>query len=248
MKRANMWFAALAFLVVWPAAAAELDVNATAAQVGNFGLEVRFNGTTQAAYVVDTTPNNETTYRAEWLITASDTFDYETSLPQPTPALRQKSHNMMFNVKDFDNFPPDRLHISIHLKKANWGGGVFRLIVWTRAYAPLDPQAVGDDWAYRNHLGEAMEVALPTHSSGYPVSIRFEWQEESAPGAADGKWCLWRANNFAPGVYGGRCHEQLRNNGHNIDQIELGAVGGVDTGTVGSYYFDEFQSFRTLAP
>jgi hypothetical protein len=246
MKRLAL-LTAIVCLAVLPAGAATLDVNATAAITGNYGLEVQFNGTTQGAYVVDTTPTDESVYTAEFNVTQPDSFDFELYLPQATPADRQKCHHMMFAVKDMDNTPPDRLFSSVHLKKVDWGGGNLRYVVWTRFYAPTDSMAAGDGWVYRSHLGEAMEVAFPTHISGYPVSIRFIYSEETSAGANDGKWCIYRANNFAPGVYAGRCHETLSSYGHNIDQVEMGAPGGVDTGTVGSHYFDDFVSTRSDA-
>lgn len=235
-------------LLALPLGAAQLDVNTTAAMTGNFGLEVLFDGTEQSAFVVDTTPDNETVYRATFQITLTDLFDFETSLPQSTGELRQRAHHQLFNVKDLDQ-PPGlaRQHVSIHLKKVN-EGGTDRFRIWARAYSPTDPLAASDGFVYRDHLGGAMEVNLPTNLAGYPVTVLFEWRQASSPGASDGLFSLKRANAFAPGTFQGKAHTQLANGDKDVDQVELGAIGGVDDGTVGSYYLDDFQSFRTLSP
>jgi hypothetical protein len=248
MMNRVFFFAVVAVcLTALPVGAAGLQVNASAAINGNYGLEVVHDGDTSAAFVIDDSPINEGVYRAVFNIENPVTFDFATALPQPTPALRQQAHHMIFAVQDLDNpAGNDRIHTTFHLKKANWGGGVFRFIVWAKTYAPTDEQAAGDGWVYRNHLGEAMEVALPTDPSGYPVSILITFQEETSPGANDGQFCLYRANNFAPGVYGGRCHTTLPNSGHNVDRALLGVVGGADATTTGSTYYDDFESYRTL--
>ncbi len=59
---------------------------------------------------------------------------------------------------------------------------------------------------------------------------------------------LYRANNFAPGVYGGRCHNTLPNSGHDVDRVLLGVVGGADATTTGSTYYDDFGRDRTRSP
>ncbi len=190
MKRGFYFAVAFVRLAALPVGAANLEVNADAAISGSYGLEVVHNGNTTAAYVVDDTPANEGVYRAVFNIENPLTFDFATALPQSTPALRQQAHHMIFAVQDLDNpAGSDRLHTTFHIKKANWGGGVFRFILWAKTYAPTDEQAAGDGWVYRNHLGEAMEVALPTDPSGYPVSVLIMFQEETSPGANDGQFC-----------------------------------------------------------
>ncbi len=225
--------------------AATLDVNGAAAIEGNYGLQVLFNGTTQIAYVMDVTPSNETTYRALFKLTLPAAFDFELGFPQPTPDLRQKAYHMLFSVKDIDQPPGNaRLHLHVHLKRV---GNLYRL--FARAYDPTNPWAAADGFVYRDHLGEAMEVNLPLKGGpGYPVIILVEYRAESAPGANDGIFTLKRANNFDPSSFLGKSNTQLRNNDKDVDQAFLGAPGGVDPGTVGSYNVDSFESYRTLTP
>jgi hypothetical protein len=67
----------------------------------------------------------------------------------------------------------------------------------------------------------------------------------------------WQASPVAGGygvlrlrVDGGAWAEVigLKNNTQVIDIARLGIVIGLDLDTVGSHYFDDFQSFRTLSP
>jgi hypothetical protein len=67
----------------------------------------------------------------------------------------------------------------------------------------------------------------------------------------------WRATNMWPPdgslslAVDGSILETLggiSNSGRQIDLVRLGAVAGLDAGTLGSMYFDEFESWRTAAP
>ncbi|MEM1205964.1 MAG: hypothetical protein AAGN66_22220 [Acidobacteriota bacterium] len=76
----------------------------------------------------------------------------------------------------------------------------------------------------------------------------FEMQAGSAPGAGDG---LCRGTKFAAdGVTPNFVSERtgLNNSTNSVDHIRVGAVKDVDATTTGSHYFDEFESYRTLAP
>lgn len=244
--RKQIIIAAALCLCAMAAGAATLDVNAGAALEGNYGMEVIFNGATSGAYVVDTTPNNETTYTAEFKIEVPAGFDFSSSLPAATPAERQAAHHLMFLVMDLDQpGGAARQHVSVHIKKFDIGGGVYRFRLWSRLYAPTNPWAAADGYIYRTSTGEAMEVNLPTSAAGYPVTVRLEWQAESSVGAADGVWSLTRDNAFAPGTFDGKTDTAVTGNSDkNVDQVAMGAVSGVDTGTTGSMYFDSFVSTR----
>jgi hypothetical protein len=226
--------------------AATLEVNTTAAIEGTYGLEVLFDGTTEIAYVMDDSPNNEPIYRVLFKLTLPGTFDFELGFPQATSDLRQRAYAMLFSVKDIDQPPGNaRLHLHVHLKR--FGADLYQL--FARAYDPTNPWAAADGFVYRDHLGGAMEVNLPVKGGpGYPVIVLVEYQAESAPGAVDGIFTLKRANNFDPSIFLGKSNTEMRNNDKDVDEAYLGAPGGVDTGTVGSYYMDSFESYRTLTP
>lgn len=68
--------------------------------------------------------------------------------------------------------------------------------------------------------------------------IEVEWDGASLPGDNDGKLKLKidgmvRANRTG-----------LDNDTFRIDRVRMGAVNGIDTGTRGTYFFDQFESYR----
>jgi serine protease len=71
-----------------------------------------------------------------------------------------------------------------------------------------------------------------------PHQIAFDWRAATAAGANNGGLSLWidgvqKADKTA-----------ADNDTWRIDRAQLGAVAGIDTGTRGTYYFDEFDSSR----
>lgn len=69
-------------------------------------------------------------------------------------------------------------------------------------------------------------------------AVLFEWAAASAPGAADGHARLQLDGGPEVALDG------LANGNLRVERALLGAVSGVDTGTRGSIYFDEFVSTR----
>lgn len=68
--------------------------------------------------------------------------------------------------------------------------------------------------------------------------IEIDWRAATASGANNGGLTLW---------VDGLQHANLTgvdNDTRHLDQIKLGAVSGIDTGTRGTYYFDGFESRR----
>jgi hypothetical protein len=235
------------------AQAASIDVNTDAALEGTYGLEVIMDGVADGAYVVDTTPTNETTYRARFLIDLLpgdvDEFSFEYGFPQPTPSLRQRAYHMIFSTKDLDQpGGPARQHVSVLLKKFEDGTPYGRYKVWARVYDPDHAKAAVDGYVYSTSANEALEVNLPKSAAGFPVIVQIEFQSESSDGAGDGIFSLTRATNFDPNLFEGKTMTDLTNFDKNMDQVELGAPSGVDDGSAGSYYIDSFESYRTLAP
>jgi len=72
-----------------------------------------------------------------------------------------------------------------------------------------------------------------------PHSLELDWRAASASGAFDGGLTFWldgvQVANLAT----------IDNDTLRIDQVWLGAVAGIDTGTRGTYYFDAVESRRT---
>ena len=69
--------------------------------------------------------------------------------------------------------------------------------------------------------------------------IEIDWKASSAAGANDGTISLW-----VDGVLK-QTKLAIDNDTRRVDEVRLGATGGIDTGTRGTYYFDQFESRRT---
>jgi len=76
--------------------------------------------------------------------------------------------------------------------------------------------------------------------SDAPHYIEINWVASTAAGANNGSLSLW-----IDGVSRASLN-LVDNDTQRIDMIRLGPVSGLDTGTRGTYYFDQFQSNRQL--
>jgi len=74
--------------------------------------------------------------------------------------------------------------------------------------------------------------------SDAPHSIEVEWRAATAAGANDGTVTLW-----INGVPSGNL-TRVDNDTRRIDSVKLGAVSGIDAGTLGTYFMDAFESRR----
>jgi hypothetical protein len=72
--------------------------------------------------------------------------------------------------------------------------------------------------------------------SDAPHSIEFDWQASTAFGANNGTLAFWIDGAQLSTLTG------IDNDTRRIDSIRLGAVTGLDTGTIGIVYFDVFES------
>ena len=69
-------------------------------------------------------------------------------------------------------------------------------------------------------------------------SIQIDWRAATSAGANNGEFSLWVDGTRQSLVSG------IDNDTRKIDQARLGAVGEIDSGTRGIYYFDAFESQR----
>lgn len=69
-------------------------------------------------------------------------------------------------------------------------------------------------------------------------ALELDWRAASAPGANNGGVTFWIDGVQKADVTG------IRNDSQRIDSIRLGAGSGIDNGTRGTYYFDDFNSTR----
>jgi hypothetical protein len=75
-----------------------------------------------------------------------------------------------------------------------------------------------------------------------PNTIEFDWHAASSVGANDGSMAMWINGVQQVGLTG------LDNDTRRIDRARLGAVAGMDPGTLGTYFFDAFESWRQTDP
>jgi hypothetical protein len=75
-----------------------------------------------------------------------------------------------------------------------------------------------------------------------PQLIEIEYKAASAVGANDGYLKLWLNETLVDTI------ENLDNETRLIDDVYLGAASSLDSGTSGTIYFDEFESYRTARP
>jgi len=74
--------------------------------------------------------------------------------------------------------------------------------------------------------------------SDAPHVIEIEWRASTAAGANNGVATLW-VDDFQSGTLSG-----LDNDTRRIEYVRLGAVSGLNAGTLGTYYLDAFESRR----
>jgi hypothetical protein len=69
--------------------------------------------------------------------------------------------------------------------------------------------------------------------------LELDWRASTASGANNGALTFWIDGTQITNLTG------INNDTHRIDRARLGAVAGIDSGTRGTYYFDDFVSRRT---
>jgi hypothetical protein len=103
-------------------------------------------------------------------------------------------------------------------------------LIYENGQYKLRTRVMKDNYAYIN-------------SSKYVISddwhvVEVEWQASSAPGANDGFINFWIDGNLMETI------SNIDNDLHTIGEVRLGATAGVDAGTAGSMFFDNFESRR----
>ncbi len=71
-----------------------------------------------------------------------------------------------------------------------------------------------------------------------PQSLTLEWRAATAPGLADGLARVWLGSTLIHDLSG------IDNSVHTLEGLRLGAVFGLDPGTVGNFYFDNFRTWK----
>jgi hypothetical protein len=86
--------------------------------------------------------------------------------------------------------------------------------------------------------GTAWKTSTWTTISDAPHQIKLDWRAATAAGANDGRLMLWIDDVQKADL------TAVDNDTRRIDRARLGAVAAIDTGTRGTYFFDEFESSR----
>lgn len=105
--------------------------------------------------------------------------------------------------------------------RLGWINGQFHV----RLVATTDGGVVASGWYPLGNAADAHDLVL-------------DWWAASAPGADDGGARLYLNNTLIGDLTG------LDNDTHYIEQANIGAPGGIDAGTVGTFYVDDFESWR----
>jgi len=200
--------------------AATIDVNGTAAMDGSYGLEVICNGVdTSGAYVQDDSPNAEATYRASFMFNPAQMAITQTGFILD-------SRHFIFTVNGEHVNGTNVRVVGIYLLKKS---GKYWLAAQGRNTA-----AGATKTTPRIELGDA-------GVENSPHLVEVEWQAAAIAGG----YGVLRMR-----VDGGAWVEQptIKNYTQVANIARLGIVIGLDVDSVGSHYYDDFQSFRTLAP
>jgi hypothetical protein len=97
--------------------------------------------------------------------------------------------------------------------------------------------------AYQLRAGLVGDGSTWANSSWLTISdashaIEMDWRAATGAGANNGSLTMWIDGVQQANLTG------VDNDTRRIDRARLGAVSGVDTGTMGTYYFDAFESRR----
>ncbi len=204
-------------------AANSLDVNASAAAAGtNYGLEVIFDGSGTVAKVVDDTPVDETVYRAEFWFHPNSCYMGGTGSTGHWFSFMRATDSATFR-SSFQLLLTNKFNLyRLSGRAGTNSAGVFKIT----GRINLDPTAwhkirveLTNSPAAGTPGGDLVITVLEGPQAGQSVS----------------------ASAFSGGV-------GINNSTITADDLHMGAVGNVDPLITGSMYFDEFASFRTLAP
>jgi len=198
-----------------------LDVNANAAMNGtSFGLEVVLDGSqsTANAFVQDSTPD----VNMETVYRAS----------------------FLFNVNDMTAIVGAR-HLIASLATLSSNGARAFTLQLRKTAATWDVRVFASLTASATQRRSITPIPLSTDQ---PQRITMEWTSASGPGVADGFIRLTVSDpDGSNAVFEER--SDILNWTQTARNMKLGHIGAsIDTPSSGSHYYDEFESFRTLAP
>jgi hypothetical protein len=202
-------------------------VNGGAAKTGDYGLEIEIDCSGgcsgEKAFVQDDSPDAEGIYRASFWFNPND-FN-----------LPDGEQHTIFEAKSFNNKDGTNESVAVFrliVRKLN-NGSSFRL----RGIA-----------FYDNNTSRRATRHFAIQRTEWN-KIQVEWKASTVGG--DEVQDSYFKIAVLEGAQAGKSEEIVgivKNKRHKIEKVQLGVVNGVDTGSVGSHYYDDFESYRTLAP
>lgn len=241
MKRITLLVVATLALAAGPAMADSLIVNPTAAMGGTtYGLAVTHDNTS-VAYVEDDSPAGESTYRFEFLfdpnsVAATGSSDWTMTLfgaMGPNPRPNNGANPCPLNA----NIPVFPMRITLIATGAGSDIPVVRATMMSNICGVVGAQAF-----VLNESGPVKICGFFTQGAG-PVPGPQTPGEVGIAVVATGDTCPSHGDAAYKTV-------STNNDEHNVTLARLGSLGqnGFGAGENGTVYFDEFASYRTLAP
>ena len=204
-----------------------LAATANAAVEGSFGLELTFDGSSNLFFVMDKTPNQETTYRASFW-------------------LREGT----LNITNCGTFCSTQFMFMAG-QDATSGVTVFRIVTGRMVTDDVTGERHLYRFSVKNDNGDFLYVGgLILNGNVTRKHVTIEWQQGD-PGQRNGIARVYTSNDGGtPNLQGSITYN---NSNHGVDQVSIGGIAGLgDTGsdalTNGTVHFDSFESYRTLLP
>jgi hypothetical protein len=238
MKRTVILSIAALFWAGMAVAQGSITVDGAAAHSGDFGMLVNLTGQGDKAYVEESDAHqSETVYRAKFWF----------------------NPNRDRNPAD-GNFPAGNAHVIFQAVGPHPGGGAGNVpivavelrrygslsnTVRVRLFCYYDNQNSGSIPGRAKRLSTKMQALQPDKWN--QLQVELQTSSSNVTGEVDGL-CRLSVIDGPASPKTGQIVGAVKNARHAITAVRMGAIFGVDDNTVGDFYYDDFESFRTLAP
>ncbi len=130
-------------------------------------------------------------------------------------------------------------HNSFIILRAGMDLGHFHVLLYLSRSLRADSYRL-DAWVFEeNSFSVGASIFLTSRTAPVPAQIQLEWRAATGTDAEDG---LIRLTHLGTGESDVR--RDLDNHGYVIDSVQIGAFGIYQVGVTGSYFFDQYESFR----
>lgn len=228
MKKTVLMMAVVALLVSSAAFAANtLEVLPIAAMGGtNEGMVITHDGSTNAVYVEDRSPVDETVYRASFFVSRAGGITMDNC-----GGTCVTSHVVFLVRDDIDG---------------SMGGDktTFRIILRRLRVGNADGPRYTINVGTATNTGFRYVGGIVLSETAMRKNVMVEWQQ----GNGDGFTKVYARNNTSQAWSLKAERTGLTNTNFVVDYVRWGATSAIDATTSGAIWFDEFESYRTLAP